>query len=318
MRFFASAQPGFGPLLAEEIAELGAHPSAPISDGRNDLVTFDVRGTVPALSTAEDVFASISEPPASRDLAALVDSLVEPAALERALSTYASGVRPLRARETFRVVARVSSERDFLRTQLRDAMVRRVAQLRSRWRPGDPAEMELWTMQVSDGWRCGLRLTRRPSRTDERPGSLRPSVAAAMLRLAATSGRILDPFCGSGTILSTAARFGLSPYGCDVDAAAIAVSRANTGVSIVRANANAAPFVDGSFDAIVSNLPFGKRFSLDGTVEDALGRLRGLIAPHGCAVILTARDATIPDVFTTERKLDVEVLGQPATLWKLR
>ena len=56
---------------------------------------------------------------------------------------------------------------------------------------------------------CGLRLSdasmrHRTYKTEHRPASLRPTVAAAMERLAgASAGQIvLDPMCGGGTILA--------------------------------------------------------------------------------------------------------------------
>jgi 23S rRNA G2445 N2-methylase RlmL len=216
------------------------------------------------------------------------------------------------------VIARVLSEREFLRTQLRDALQERVARIRPRWRPEDPAEMELWALETTGGWLSGLRLGRREARAVERPGALRPSVAAAMVGLAGTGRRLLDPFCGSGTIVAAATEDGWSAHGSDVDRSALAVARANTRAPLVVADATSPPFADGTFDAVVSNLPFGKQFAFDGSLEDALGALRALLSAGGCLVVLTARDASISDAFAIERRMDVELLGQPATLWKLR
>ncbi len=319
MRFFASAQPGFGPLLAEEIAETGAAPSAPVSDGRSDLVGFELRGTPDVLHTAEDVFAEVAWIGDGHPLGALANALIDPAGLERALSAYASAARPLRARESYRVIVRVTSERDFLRTQLRDALHERVVAVRPRWRPDDPAGMELWALQTTDGWLCGLRLTsgRRSDRTEERPGALRPSIAATMVRLAGSGRRLLDPCCGSGTILASATASGWSAYGADVDRLALDVARTNTRAPLLAANVTSPPFVDGSFDAIVSNLPFGKRFAMDAPVALALTSLDRVLTTTGRLVVLTARDAPVPPLLRIERRFDVELLGQPATLWVL-
>lgn len=318
MRYFASAQRGFGPLLAEEIADAGAVPTAPVSDGRSDLVAFERRGSAPRLVTADDVFAEVAHLTGGRGLTALAEELIDPRGLERALSAYASAVRPLRARETFRVITRVRSERDFLRTELREALARRLTSVRPRWRQVDPADMELWTLETDDGWRCGLRLGRRAARSDERHGALRPSVAAAMVRLAGTSGRLLDPFCGSGTILTAAVSAGWLAYGADIDASALDVARSNTHAPLVRADASTPPFTTAAFDAVVSNLPFGKQFADDGSSQRALVSLRALLTNNGRVVLLTARGTNVADTCAIDRRIDVELLGQPATLWVVR
>ncbi|CAL9344099.1 Ribosomal RNA large subunit methyltransferase K_L [Actinosynnema sp. ALI-1.44] len=87
----------------------------------------------------------------------------------------------------------------------------------------------------------GLRIAARPLhrrgyRRVSRPGALHPPVAAAMLRLAglpARAGagagwRVVDPFCGTGTIAIEAAHLHATALGVDIDPAAIAAATANT------------------------------------------------------------------------------------------
>jgi tRNA G10 N-methylase Trm11 len=142
-----------------------------------------------------------------------------------------------------------------------------------------------------------------------------------MVRLAGAvsgRGRLLDPFCGSGTILAAAIQNGWFAYGADNDRSALDVARTNTRAPLLAADAISPPFADGSFGAIVSNLPFGKQFGLGGSVERVLMSLRPLLAEDGRVVVLTARDSSVPKTFTIERQMDVELLGQPATLWSLQ
>lgn len=131
MRYFATAIPGLHPVLAREIEALRDARAAPLHefDGRNDVVSFTARGPdgLIGLRTGEDVFAEVSSVHGQERLRAVVGGLWNRQGLERALSAYA-GVHPLRARITFRVVARVRSEQQFLRTELRDELVRRVLQ----------------------------------------------------------------------------------------------------------------------------------------------------------------------------------------------
>jgi len=74
-------------------------------------------------------------------------------------------------------------------------------------------------------------LSRRKYRVVNVRGSLRPTVAAALVRLAGPGRRppqrVWDPFCGSGTILCEAALLGHEVWGTDIEPDAVDASRAN-------------------------------------------------------------------------------------------
>jgi 23S rRNA G2445 N2-methylase RlmL len=363
MRYFATAIPGLHPVLAREIGELPGARAGPHRefDGRNDVVPFTARGSggLIGLRTAEDVFAEISSVHGQERLRAVVGGLWDQQGLERALSAYA-GVHPLRARMPFRVVARVRSEQRFLRTELRDELVRRVLQTRSRWHLADPAGLELWVLETSPGrFRLGIRLSsasmrHRTGRPTERPGALRPTVAAAMAYLAHASspgqpqgtsdpapgpgpgpGKVtgevlLDPCCGSGTVLAEAAAQGWDPVGGDLDPAAIEATRQNLGRAArhVRADVRRLPLAGASVAAVASNLPFGRRYELQGDPERwfaaTLGELARVTRPDGSIVLLVPRSpaferalARQPALRSTDR-LDLRLLGMTTALWTFR
>ncbi len=264
------------------------------SDGRNDIVVFDAPGKPQQPRFAEDVFVQIAEASGPHDL-------VTSNALDRALSVFASVVRGLRRTESFRVVARVLSERDTTRTAFRKNLVREVEDLRPKWRFDDPADIEIWAAQTApEQWRSAIRLTRKRSRRMvEREGALRPSVAAAMVHLAGPPGLLLDPCCGSGTIVMEARDIGWRAFGSDLDPS---IARRN-GVSVVQADARRLPFGDSSYDAVVSNLPFGGKFELtEGLTEDFLR-----VAPT-CVLL-------VPDTpENAKRVIDVTLLGRAVKL----
>jgi len=359
MRYFATAIPGLHPVLTREIQALRGARAAPLRefDGRNDVVSFTARGSggLIGLRTAEDVFAEISSVHGQERLRAVVGGLWNQQGLERALSAYA-GTHPLRARVTFRVVARVRSEQRFLRTELRDELVRRALQTRSRWRLADPADLELWVLETSPGqFRLGIRLSsasmrHRTGRPTERPGALRPTVAAAMAYLANASspdqppgtsnpapgsGRVagevlLDPCCGSGTVLAEAAAQGWDPVGGDLDPAAIEATRQNLGRTArhFRADVRHLPLAGASVAAVASNLPFGRRYELQGHPERwfaaTLGELARVTRPDGSIVLLVPRSpaferalARQPAMRSTDR-LDLRLLGMKTALWTFR
>ena len=134
---------------------------------------------------------------------------------------------------TFRVIARVLRENSFLRTELRNALGQTISRDKPRWRLGDPAQIEVWISEYKAGqFVAGLRLSdasmrQHGGRLIERPGALRPTVAAMMVRLAGEAGdALLDPCRGSGTILSEAVAVGWSSVtGCDLDPAAVEISQ---------------------------------------------------------------------------------------------
>lgn len=144
---------------------------------------------------------------------------------------------------------------------------------------------------------AGLRLSDKrmrqhgDGRVTERRGALRPVVAAATVRLAgATPGRLLDPCCGSGTILQEALSTGWEAVGSDVDADAVAVARDNAPQAFVDVgDVLQLPHDDASFDAVVSNLPFGRQFQVDDPsrwVRRALSEMARVTRPGGRVVVL--------------------------------
>ena len=293
--FFAATVPGLGPLLRDEVA---AHPDLEPEhevgfDGRADLVFFRVRRgarlQLAGLRLAEDVFVTISDASGGSP-ARVAAGLVTQAGLERALSVRASYVRYLSPAMTFRVITRVTDESRFKRTELRGAVERAVGASRPRWRIADPADLELWAVEHRRArFASGLRLSdqrlRRhgDGRASERHGALRPVAAAAMVRLAgARPGRLLDPCCGSGTIVQEALAAGWDAQGSDLDQDAVDVARANVaGAVIQRADARNLPHPDGAFDAVVTNLPFGRQFRPDGAGRAGAPLARTPLA--GCA-----------------------------------
>jgi 23S rRNA G2445 N2-methylase RlmL len=343
MRYFATAIPGLHTVLAREI---GGLPGVRVDsrrefDGRNDVVSFTATGHdgILGLRTSEDVFVQVATARRRGPLRSIVRELWNQRALEQALSTYGASVQPLRARMRFRVVTRVRSEREFLRTALRDELIRQVQQRRPRWRVADPAAIELWALETSPGlFRFGVRLSsssmrHRAGRTVERPGALRPTVAAAMLLLAdrkVASQVVLDPCCGSGTILAEATALGWEPVGADIDVEAIGVARHNLGKTarLLLADVRHLPLADESVTATVSNLPFGKQYPLQDDPRSwfaaTLDELVRVTRPSSAVVVLVPRTPTFERVLASRptlaltQRLDLRLLGVRTALWVLR
>jgi tRNA (guanine10-N2)-dimethyltransferase len=111
-----------------------------------------------------------------------------------------------------------------------------------------------------------------------KPVSMDPRLAKAMVNLARVkSGRLLDPFCGTGGILIEAGRIGLSIFGVDKDPEMVAGTRRNLvhfGLSGQVRKGDATDlgklFQAGSFSCVVTCPPYGRLSSLRGLKIDDL------------------------------------------------
>ena len=123
--------------------------------------------------------------------------------------------------------------------------------------------------------------------------SLPTRLARAMVNLVAAPGdRIIDPCCGAGTILIEAASIGIEALGCDINDKLVAASVGNLeyfGLSGMVLLADARN-IAGKFDAVVTDLPYGRNCPSDGQLNrDILANLRNL-APK--AAIVTGEEVS--------------------------
>jgi SAM-dependent methyltransferase len=341
LQWLVATQPGLGRLAAADLRAAGADVEGVESDGRNDLIVFE-GSELPdkrALALAEDVFAVVGVARTQENAHELARRLFdEPRWRAGADVARAHGVR-VGMTTRFRVIARVRSERSFKRTELRDAMIEVVRRWRPRWRVHDPADLELWVLETRKGlFRAAVRISSadmrsRGGRVVEREGALRPTVAAALVRAAGKpAGLLFDPFCGSGTVLSEAARAGWRTAGSDAAPDAIRATEANLpGVSVTLADATDLPLADGQVAAVATNAPFGVQHvprtggrSLSDWWCAVLSELRRVVRPGGMIVILHPDDRVFRDaVRQTEgvyeiMRTSLRTLGRDAVIWTLR
>ena len=316
--------PGLGDLLEIEARRAGLHINGRARDRRADLVRIS-RATpaqLQSLQCAEDVLLQLPNIRLDSTAARTAKQLERSAILQAVRSSDCFGAVP--ASRVLRPVVRLSSERHFTRSALRDAIGRHLGTTR----PGGRSELELWVLQDGRVLRVGVRIpsvTRRGARHVERPGALRPVVAAAMVALLDPTARsVLDPCCGTGTVLAAVTNSGRLSIGGDLDRVAIGAAASNTAGPLVRLDARQLPWSSGSFAAVVSNLPFGRQHEVQGSpvawyrrvLQEALR-----VAPH--AVVLAPPSTAFRRALgriraDLDRRIDVELLGQPATIWSVR
>src|SRR5262249_41161792 len=236
-------------------------------------------------------------------------------------------------------VAQREGHHGYRRTDARQALARGLAgKLPASWRHVEEnAAVEVWLTIHGATAVCGVRLSDRTMRhrtykDEHRPAPLRPTLAAAMVRLAeARDDQVfLDPMCGAGTILAerlamvrqTLAGAPLL-WGGDLDLSALRSARANLRppgqVILARWDATRLPLSSGCVDRIVTNPPFGKQLSDPESVgplyRAALREYDRVLRPTGRAVLLVSDTAALREAargvsWKQARQLRVRVLGQ--------
>lgn len=148
------------------------------------------------------------------------------------------------------------------------------------------------TIAVQDIEAYGQRDHGRPKR-DAKVGMLPPKLAQILINLAnGTAGKagqicgepenkgkaVLDPFCGTGTVLLEAAMMGYNPYGSDIEPRMVEYSKIN--LDWLGENLFHPPFTylvelgdatsaqwDESFDFVASEVYLGRHFSVPPTAD---------------------------------------------------
>jgi 23S rRNA G2445 N2-methylase RlmL len=222
-----------------------------------------------------------------------------------------------------------------------------AGKLPASWRPAEEnAAVEVWLTIQGAMAICGLRLSDRTMRhrtykVEHLPASLRPTVAAAMVRLADLKPglTVLDPMCGAGTLLAEALLFAkshrseggepwpLTVLGGDLDPKHSRAAAANlVRFGEVRPetwDARQLPHGDASVDRILCNPPFGKQH---GTLQEigplyrqAVREMDRVLRSGGRAVLIVADAALLDEAaraveWKRQRRVNIHVLGQRATI----
>jgi hypothetical protein len=194
--------------------------------------------------------------------------------------------------------------------QQRRETIRAVSAGLSRWGYEDNPSAYTFEIRLLGGrmWAVFPGDDRFAYRKQALPASINPVTAASIMRLCRPymkeNARVLDPFCGSGTMLIERAVIlpAQSLVGVDISSAAIRAACSNrraSGLKIALIHGDALQFGAARYDEVVSNMPFGIRVSGHAQNERLyaafVDRLGILLEDGGCAFLLTQEKKLMRD-----------------------
>jgi tRNA (guanine10-N2)-dimethyltransferase len=130
------------------------------------------------------------------------------------------------------------------------------------------------------------------------PGVMMPLTARALVNMSGIlpGELMLDPFSGTGGIVLEGVMVGASAVGSDIDPLMVRGSRKNVPTAdLLVADSTDLPFRNGTFDAIVTDLPYGQSVciaasSMESLYCDSLSEMRRVLKPGKKVVLVTHRD----------------------------
>jgi tRNA (guanine6-N2)-methyltransferase len=328
--FFAITSRGLEPIVAEELAQL-ADIDIKGTPYRRVHAMGDLDGLelVSNSRTADDLFLQIAiwqDVRHIRDMLPEFTTLAQSLEMDSALSTIRYQ-RSLPDSPGFSITANYVGKRNYNADEIKLAVSEGIRIQHPSWTYcEDDADADLNLRVFIDHTVAivGLRLTetplhRRAYKQTSQPGSLKATVAAAMVQIAEVkSGQtLLDPFCGSGTIPIEAALLGVRAISGDNDLSALDITLANItedwlSLHPMRLDAMQMPLNDNSVDCVVSNLPWGRQVQVDGPLqslyEQSYAEMQRVVRPCGRIVLLTTHVDLIPDTLT--QAIEISLYGK--------
>ena len=304
---FAVVCRGLEQLCAEEMARVPGISNEQVSYRRVTARVDRGMDKLLDLRTVDDIFLDVGKwdgIPAQRVGLARLKELSGKLQLQQAVKTITT-LRVVSSPPSFSVTANFVGKRNYSSEEIKLAVSQGIT-VGYPWRytSEDQSDLNIRVFIEHDLAFVGLRLGAAPlhDRTYKQehiPGSLKPTIASAMLMLAeiAPGERILDPFCGAGTILIEAALQGARSAGGDqvVSAIQAAIANARTArqkVDLQCWDARQLPLSNGSIDRIVTNLPWGRQVEVDqeisGLYRGVCAEFERVLSPGGQVVLLTS------------------------------
>jgi tRNA (guanine6-N2)-methyltransferase len=333
VKIFALTTRGLEHLSAAEMRTL---PGMNVESAAYRRVEADYAGPLAALlrlATVDDVFIRLAAWDSvghTRNHLARLRQLSEALEIEPYLSLLEE-VRPEPPLPVFSITANFVGKRNYSVPEIKQAVAEGVLAHHAAWQyvvDDRLADLNLRVFIEHDYALVGLRigdhaLHRRPYHQQHLLGSLKPPVAAAMIQMADLQpGQVMiDPFCGTGTILIEAALQGIVAVGGDILPQAVRSAQADVPVEAAQAvlflwDARRLPFADSSVDGIVANLPWGKQVGLPDDLpalyRASFAEMQRVVAPDGVIVLLTSQPDLLESV--PDEQIEISLFGETPTI----
>ncbi|HET8842991.1 MAG TPA: methyltransferase [Ktedonobacteraceae bacterium] len=336
LSFFALTASGLEGISAQEIATLPHIRIDVVSYRRIAGTCFADPASLCTLRTVDDVFFDVAT---WSELGRPRSSLDRLRSLGASLDLYPTALRCARLRRVpmpprFSLTVSFVGKRNYTGEEIKRVLADTIARRYCGWmyeQEDRLADLNIRVFLEHETAYVGVRISKvalhdRWYQRVHLPGALKPSVAAALVLLAGTTptSTVLDPCCGSGTILIEAALQGASICGGDKNPLAIAAARTNlatAGVSAViqQWDATLLPLANVRINCIITNLPWGRQVRIQEELSSFYQRIftgmRQILAPGGSIVILTnAPEEIDPLDLSYEERIDISLFGQRPTI----
>jgi tRNA (guanine6-N2)-methyltransferase len=315
-----------------------------------DIVQFDWPDQPLPLSqmgTTEDIFFHLATIPIKGDKNDLkiLEETLKRGIVDTALKAHREFQGPPRGRPSYRVIvqAQMQSWQKYRRSHMQQAVEQNVRDCFSNWRlVDDNSTLEFWLQLVGKEAVLGLRLTdhtmrHRTYKTANRPASLRPTIARAVVQLTRIQDDdiFLDPFCGAGTLLVERALAGRHQmlHGGDIEEEAVAATLENFGKKHKPHNtqhwdARKIPLPDQSINKVATNPPWGRQIGATSDIralyQSAFSEIDRVLQTGGIVSVLTSEWSLLKRIVDKtnltliDHIKEISVLGRRADIFVLQ
>ena len=334
-KVFAITTRGLESVSADEIAGIDGVKVEQIAYRRVFAACAGALHPLLGLRTVEDIFLHAATWPGIGRARSTLETLTTLSAqlpLEQSARIIAQ-VRPLPKQPIFSLTANFVGRRNFNTEEIKQAC---AAGIHSRhgWTYSEDdgsASLNVRVFMEGEtavvGVRLGERsLSKRSYKHAHVPGSLRPTVAAALAFMVQVKPgmRVLDPCCGAGTILIETQAYQAEAWGGDMDPEAVIAAgqnavEAGTAIRLHRWNAVALPLADQSIERVISNLPWGRAVRTAESLEAlyvAIGEeIKRVLTPDGQIALLTNQPELVQiSGWKCEKQIEISLFGQTPTI----